>query len=104
MDGLIEKGYTPGYAETMIYNHGLKIYTTQSTKVQNALTEVFTDEKYFYNNNAKAAAAGEHAQASMVVIDPATGQVKGIYGGYGKKTASRFKQSFAAEGGSPVQY
>ena len=89
LDGLIEKGYTPSYAETMIYNHGLKIYTTQSTKIQNALTEVFTDDSYFYKDNAAAIAAGEHPQAAMVVIDPSTGHIKGIYGGYGKKTASR---------------
>jgi len=89
ISALIKKGYSEDYAETMIYNHGLKIFTTQSTAVQNALTEVFTDDSYFYKDNEQAAAAGEIPQAAMVVIDPENGQIKGIYGGSGEKTASR---------------
>lgn len=71
-----------------IYNNGLKIYTTQNSEMQKAMDEVFTDEKYFEIDPAQAKKNIEHAQAAMVIIDPYTGQVKAIYGGYGEKKAS----------------
>jgi penicillin-binding protein 1A len=83
------KGYSREYATNMLYNYGLKIYTTMSAKVQDALTEIFTDESYFYSENEIAKEHGETPQASAVVIDPWTGHVKGIYGGAGEKKANR---------------
>lgn len=88
-DLMEEKGYSRDYATTVVHSYGLKIHTTMDPKIQDALTEVFTDESYFYANNEKANALGEKPQASAIVIDPWTGHVKGVYGGAGEKKANR---------------
>lgn len=74
-------------AQRRIYNNGLKIYTTQDTKLQNYMDEVFKDEKYFTIDANSASKNPEHAQAAMVLMDP-YGHVVAMYGGYGVKTGS----------------
>ena len=83
-----QKGISAQTAEDMVYNSGLKIYTTQEKKVQNALDSVYTDETYFPLINEEAKLREEIPQSAMVVIDPATGAVRGLYGGNGKKEGS----------------
>lgn len=75
-------------ALAQIYNYGLRIYTTQDSDIQKAMDEVFNDDKYFKIDETQAKKNPEHAQAAMVLIDPITGQIKAMYGGYGPKTAS----------------
>jgi len=88
-DFVTKKGMDMDYVITKLYNHGLRIYTTQNTEMQKVMDKVFTDDQYFYTENEKAIKNNEHAQAAMVVIDPYTGQIKAMYGGYGEKKASR---------------
>lgn len=88
-----QKGISTQTAEDMVYNSGLKIYTTLEPKVQNALDEVFTDVTYFPNVNEEAKKREEIPQAAMVVIDPSTGAVRGLYGGYGEKKGSVFNRA-----------
>lgn len=83
-----QKKMSRDMALTTIYNYGLKIYTTQDSEMQKAMDEVFTNEEYFPKGNTTAEKEHEHAQAAMVIVDPYTGQVKAMYGGYGEKTAS----------------
>ncbi|MCR4435647.1 MAG: PBP1A family penicillin-binding protein [Clostridiales bacterium] len=90
-----------------IYNNGYKIYTTMDSDVQKAMDDTFKDEKLFPKANINAIIAGnkgaykqseiegfkkvinsEHPQAAMVIIDPKTGQVKALYGGFGEKKGS----------------
>jgi len=78
--------YSEQAAYRIIYSSGIKIYTTQDSKVQAALDSVFTDDKYFPAGN-KDKSAKQAAQSSMVIISPENGQVKGLYGGYGEKKA-----------------
>lgn len=87
-DLMSEKGVSENIALSMIYNQGLKIYTTMDPDVQKVMDKVFQNDKYFPEINSKAKKYGEHPQAAMVVIDPQNGQVKGLYGGYGIKKAS----------------
>ncbi|MDO8685329.1 MAG: transglycosylase domain-containing protein, partial [Clostridiales bacterium] len=91
INDLIEvRGMSRELAAMSVYNFGYKIYTTQDTSVQNVLDEVFQNDKYFYMENKAAKKVGnEHSQAAMIIMDPYTGQIKGMYGGYGKKEASR---------------
>ncbi|MCX7773738.1 MAG: penicillin-binding transpeptidase domain-containing protein, partial [Clostridia bacterium] len=86
-------GYTEKAALDIIYNSGLKIYTTMQPKVQNALNDVFTDPKYFKAENKLT---DEKPQAAMVVIDK-DGYVRGIYGGRGEKEGSVFDRATQAE-------
>lgn len=77
-----QKGYSDTFAYQQVYNGGLKIYTTMDQDVQNDMESVF-------ENNANFPSSAKNAQASMVVIDPITGEIKGMIGGKGKKTDSR---------------
>jgi penicillin-binding protein 1A len=75
-------------ANYMIYNSGLEIHTTQDPSVQSAMDQVFNDDEYFPLINETAKRQLEHPQSAMVIIDAQNGQVKALYGGYGKKEAS----------------
>ncbi|NLK68800.1 MAG: penicillin-binding protein 1A [Clostridiaceae bacterium] len=88
-----QKGISTQTAEDMVYNSGLSIYTTLEPKVQNALDEVFTDDTFFPDVNEEAKRREEIPQAAMVVIDPSTGAVRGLYGGYGEKKGSVFNRA-----------
>lgn len=81
-----EKGITRIMAQKMVYNNGLKIYTTLDPKVQDALETVYTDDSYFKN------AKGEYdpeLQSAMVIIDYKKGNIVGLVGGAGEKTTLR---------------
>lgn len=71
-------------ATQMIYRGGLQIYTTVEPKIQKAIDTVYSDPsktiKYDEENPI---------QAAIVVMDPYTGQIKGIGGGLGKKNSER---------------
>jgi penicillin-binding protein 1A len=78
---LVASGMSPQIADKTIYNNGLKIYTTLDSDIQKAMDDVFMDDKYFPVYNKLA-----HAQAAMAIIDPKTGHIKALRGGYGQKT------------------
>ena len=87
---MIDKlGYSRSLATTTIYNSGLQIRTTMDPEIQAALNVTFMDESLFVRNPALVADYPEHAQAGMIVIDHRTGQIKAMYGGYGRKTVNR---------------
>lgn len=77
-----EKGYSKEFATQQILGGGLKIYTTMNYDIQAAMEEV-------YANTANFPAASNGTQSAMVIIDPYTGEIKGMVGGIGKKTESR---------------
>lgn len=79
-----QKGYSETFAKQQIYNGGLKIYTTIDTDIQNAMEEVFEN-----TSNFPTSSAAKSAQSAMIIIDPFTGEVKGLVGGKGVKTESR---------------
>lgn len=76
-----QKGYSYDFAEQQVLNGGLKIYATIDTNIQSIMEDVFEDTSNF--------PGGDEAQAAMIVIDPYTGQIKGIVGGLGEKTDVR---------------
>ena len=81
-DLMEQKAYSEDFATRMVYNGGLKIYSTVDTDIQNIMEDVFTDTSNFPTT-------GMGAQSAMVVMDPYTGQIKGIMGGLGEKTNVR---------------
>lgn len=83
IDDLVEKGYSETLASKMIYSGGLKITATVDPSVQKTIEDVFENPESFPNSSGD-----NHAQASMVVMDPYTGQIKGLVGGIGKKTGN----------------
>lgn len=83
IDDLVEKGYSQVMASKLIYSGGLKIVSTIDPNVQRAIEDVFENTKNFPN------ATGDNpAQASMVVMDPTNGEIKGLVGGVGKKSGN----------------
>lgn len=83
-----EKNMSSTIANLTIYGGGLEIYTTMDPEIQSAMDQVFMDDTYFPLVNETAERQFEHPQASMAIVDVQNGQVKALYGGYGKKTAS----------------
>jgi len=86
--------YNEQAALDIIYNGGIHIYTTMQPKVQAALDEVFTNPEFFSEENPRT---DELPQASMVVVEPVTGYVRGLYGGRGEKEGSVFNRATQAE-------
>ncbi|MBC7766284.1 MAG: PBP1A family penicillin-binding protein, partial [Hyphomonadaceae bacterium] len=80
----ITKGYSKTLATKMVYNGGLKIYTTVDLKVQSSMEGVFKNIKNFPKATGKIL-----PQAAMIVMDAQTGQIKGVVGGRGEKTGER---------------
>ncbi len=79
-----EKGYSANYAAKLLYNGGLQIYTTLDPDVQEAVETVFSNEDNFSSSSAYE----KQPQSAIVVMDPYTGGIKGVYGQRGLKTAN----------------
>ena len=78
-----EYGYSREIASNIIYSGGLEIYSTMDPEIQGIMEEVFSDPETF-----QKVSDGIQPEAAMVVIDPYTGDVKGIVGGR-EKTGDR---------------
>ncbi len=83
LDGLAELGYSENIAKKMLYSGGLKIVATIDPKVQAAMQNVFENTDNFPNSTGD-----DPTQAAMAVIDPYTGEIKGLVGGIGKKSGN----------------
>lgn len=77
-----QKGYSETFATQQVFSGGLKIYTTMDSNIQDSIESIYTQTSNF-------PAASKGTQSAMVIIDPYTGQIKGMAGGIGKKTESR---------------
>ena len=81
MADLIDKGYSKTLASKMLYSGGLRIISTMDPTVQASMEKVFEDTANFPKGTGEEGGP----QASMVVIDPYTGEIKGLVGGAGLK-------------------
>ncbi len=89
-DLVTNRGISEPLAASMIYNNGLTIKTTMDPDVQAKMEETFNTRELFVSNEAAIEDLPEDPQGSMVVISNGSdhGQVKGMVGGYGEKTAN----------------
>lgn len=83
---LMDKGYTKSEANTIIYDKGIQIYTTQETRVQDIVTDIFTNEKNFRMNVGRD--PEDCSQCAICIMNHETGEIIAVYGGYGEKTQS----------------
>ena len=82
INDLVErKNYTQEFAERQVYNGGCKIYATIDPQIQSIMENVFENTSNF--------PGGGKSEAAMVVLDPYTGEIKGLIGGLGEKTDIR---------------
>lgn len=77
-------GVTRQTASVLLYKGGYKIYTVMDIEIQAIIDDYFSNP-----NNFPADSDGSLPQASMIVIDPYTGDVLGIAGAIGEKTGNR---------------
>lgn len=82
LDLQTEKGYSQDMAEQMVYSGGLSIYATVDPSVQDAVES-------YYENSGNFPKIKKEAQSAMIILDPYTGEIKGVAGGVGKKTTNR---------------
>ena len=90
-DLMVRKGYSRTMATIIVYTGGLKIYTAMDADVQRVLDEYYSNPDNFYKG-----INGDTPQSSMIIIDPVTGDVLGVAGAIGKKSANRI-QNFATQ-------
>lgn len=83
-DLMKEHGYTEQYAENLLYNGGLKIYSTMDPAIQNLA------EDYYKNDaNFPKTSGDDIMQSAIIITEPATGHIKAIVGGRGEKENAR---------------
>ncbi len=83
-----EFGYDKATATRLLYSGGLNIITTVDPEIQKAMESVFveTSHDYLYlEGEGVTGNKGVIPQASMVIMDPRTGDVLGLVGGRGEK-------------------
>lgn len=86
-EALVAAGYTNQEAKDLIYQGGVKIYTTQDPKIQKIVDEEYCNLKNFPVNHLYTDPE-DMAQSGIVIMDQETGYVKAIYGGFGEKNQS----------------
>lgn len=92
IDGICDKyGVSRSFASLMLYRGGYKIYTAMDDDIQRILNEYFEDVYNFPVDEES-----NTAQSSMIIIDPYTGDILGVAGAVGKKSANRI-QNFATD-------
>ena len=77
--------------EALIYSGGYKIYTTLDTKVQTKMEEVYADDTKFPKGKGD-----KIIQSAMIVIDPSSGEIRGLIGGRNQETARGFNRATQA--------
>ncbi len=70
-------------AEKMLYSDNLKIYTVVDPDVQTLLEGFYADPSNFMRISG-----GTQPQSSMVICDPATGDILGVVGSRGERTSN----------------
>jgi len=87
-DLMEKRGLSADLALAAIYNYGYRIQTTMDPTVQASIDASFRTESLFVTNEAVVADYPERPQGGIVVLDTTTGQIRGLYGGYGAKTGN----------------
>ncbi|SMB95959.1 penicillin-binding protein 1A [Desulfonispora thiosulfatigenes DSM 11270] len=79
-----------------LYTGGYKIYTTLDTDIQSNMEDVYANSKNFPSSKK-----GSLIQSAMVVLDPKTGEIKGLMGGReqtGRRNFNRATQALRQPG------
>lgn len=71
-----------------IYTGGLHIYTTLDVNVQKAMESAYADDSNFPDSST-----GDIVESGMAIIEPSTGQIKGVVGGRVYETRRGFNRA-----------
>ena len=83
-DLMKELDYTEQYAEQLLFNGGLKIYSTMDPDIQ-----AIAEDYYENSDNFPKFPGSDTPQSAVIVTDPKTGHLKAIVGGRGQKEDAR---------------
>ncbi|MBI3824654.1 MAG: PBP1A family penicillin-binding protein [Candidatus Rokubacteria bacterium] len=70
------------YGDDMVFKGGLNVYTTLSPSMQLAAEQTLRDGLKALEGRTKNARPDEHPEGALVTIDPQTGYVRALVGGY----------------------
>lgn len=84
-------GISSELASFKLYNGGYRIYTAMDRQIQDILDSTFSDGFGLYN-----VASENNPEASMIVIDPNTGDILAVAGALGQKQGNRL-QNYATD-------
>lgn len=79
-----DAGYTAAQANNLLFNGGLRVYTTKDAKVQAVYDKIATESFWPTNTDSE----GNRQQGAMITMDT-TGAILGVMGKIGEKTQSR---------------
>ena len=86
IEDLVELGYSENAASNILYGGGLQIYATIDVDIQNIMEDVYENRTNFPDITGKN---GAEPQSAMIIMDPYTGEIKGIVGGRDEKEGAR---------------
>ncbi len=87
-----QQGMSRDAAQNLIYNGGLKIYTTLNAPVQQKMEDVFSNSANFPSDYK-----GQQVQGAMVLVDQHTGQIQALVGGRKYSTMRAFNRATQAK-------
>jgi len=70
------------YGADMVFKGGLNVYTTLSPPMQLAAEQALRDGLKTLEGRSKTSKPGEHPEGAVVTIEPQTGYVRALVGGY----------------------
>lgn len=83
-DALESVGLDPG----AVYTGGLHIYTTMDVNVQSAMESAYADD-----SNFPSSSTGDIVESAMLIMEPTTGEIKGLVGGRVYETRRGFNRA-----------
>lgn len=84
LNDLVEqKGVSRDTARTLLYSGGYQVYSCYDASIQQAIDDVYTN---LDNMPQRPSASGQQFESAIVIMDPYTGEIKGLSGGTGEKT------------------
>jgi penicillin-binding protein 1A len=90
---LIAQGMSEETAIDLIYNGGLRIYTTMDSAIQKVVDTTFTDDTLW----PVPYLGLSYREGAMVILDNNNAQVKAMYGGFGEKKSNTLNRATQIE-------
>jgi len=78
----VQQGLEAKYGADMVFKGGLNVYTTLNPTMQLAAEQAVRDGLKALEGRTKTGKPGEHPEGALVTIEPQTGYVRAMVGGY----------------------
>jgi penicillin-binding protein 1A len=78
----VQQGLEAKYGADMVFKGGLNVYTTLNPTMQLAAEQALRDGLKALEGRAKTTRPGEHPEGAVITIEPQTGYVRAMVGGY----------------------